>query len=330
MVIAVLGLLLGLLLPALNVARESARKTNCLNHLRQVGLALQLHEQSTGSFPAGFIQSPASATASSDLAMVTRERYIRYVTRFRRSDSSLIALWDSPFPIPGNKPPEKQGPGWGWAAFLLDYMEESALANRMDRQIAVDDPAHASIRTQIIDILVCPSDQDTGVYTVLDDKGKEVAQAATNSYTAMFGSYGLINTDPDNGNGLFQRNSQHSLKSVTDGLSKTIAIGERGAILAQSPWAGVMTGGTCRTRVGAPVYTSTAELAPSMVMARVGKRTLNSPFSEPYDFFSPHTAVVQFVYADASARGLHSDIDLEVFHAMATRNGQETNDSDAR
>ena len=110
---------------------------------------------------------------------------------------------------------------------------------------------------------------------------------------------------------------------VRDGLSKTLAIGERAAMFAKSPWAGVMTGGTVRTTPGAPVYTAIVELSPAMVMARMGNRSLNSPLSEPYDFFSSHGEVVFFAFADSSVQGLTSGVDPDVLHALATRSQRD-------
>ena len=75
----------------------------------------------------------------------------------------------------------------------------------------------------------------------------------------------------------------------------------------------------CRTTPGAPVYLSIIEQAPSMVMARVGMRPLNDRFSEPYDFFSPHPGVTQFVFADGSVHNIKYGIDPQTFNALGHR-----------
>lgn len=311
-VIAIIGLLIAMLMPAVQAAREAARKASCLSQMRQIGIAMQVYEQNHGALPPGYTEEVPSANSSQALTQLAS----------MRSNADTLALWDSPWPV-FTKVIESRKPGWGWAAHLLPYLDEQNLAAGIDWKVAVEDTRHDKVRTQDVGVYICPSDEETGVFTIYDEDGKAVAKASTNSYCASFGSYGLINTDPKHGNGLFQCNSRHPLKSITDGLGKTIAIGERGAIMCQAPWAGVVTGGTCRTRVGAPVYTSTAQAAPAMVMARVGKRSLNSAMSEPYDFFSPHTGLVNFLFADTSAKSFYSDMDLELLHALVTRDGQE-------
>ncbi len=152
--------------------------------------------------------------------------------------------------------------------------------------------------------------------------------ASTTSYVAVFGKYGLINLNPDDGNGTFQRNSRVRTPDIRDGLSQTMIVGERAALFTKAPWAGVMTGGTVHTTPGAPVYTSTIEEAPCMTLARIGSRTLNDRFSEPYDFFSAHNAQVFFLFADGSVHAISSGVDLTILHSLATRAGGENAKTD--
>lgn len=314
-VIAIIGLLVGLLLPAVQAARESARSTQCRNNLRQVGVGLELYVDSLRRYPPGYLRfgdekpfdlapmPPTPPPTPAPGAQSTPRRF------------------DSIVPVVAAVQP--QGPGWGWAALMLPFMEQRTIVDQIDWSTSILDPRHAEVRKLRIPHLVCPSDQNTGVYTVLDENNAPLADAYTNSYAACFGAYGLLNVEPEKGSGLFQRNSGHPASALRDGKSNCLAIGERGAILAQAPWAGAMTGGTVRTMPGAPVYVASVQHAPVMPLARAANRPINSPFSDPYDFFSAHRAGVHFLFADGSVQMLAPSVDLEIFHALATIAGQE-------
>jgi prepilin-type processing-associated H-X9-DG protein len=151
----------------------------------------------------------------------------------------------------------------------------------------------------------------------------QVGLAATNSYAASYGALGLVDLQPEQGNGLLMRNSRFRIQDVPDGLSNTLALGERCAMLVRTPWAGVMTVAYAVTTPGAPVYTTITEGAPVLVMARISNRPLLVPNSEPYDFFSAHAGLVQFAFADGSVHALSGDVSVEVLQALATRAGGE-------
>jgi prepilin-type processing-associated H-X9-DG protein len=197
-------------------------------------------------------------------------------------------------------------------------LEQAPLYDNIDLTSAVWYPQNDPIRPLPLPVAACPSDRGIGVFTILKDIGVDTWMANTTSYTACFGTFGLINTDPDYGDGLFQRNSHYRVADILDGTSSTIAIGERAALFAKAPWAGVITHGTIRTTPGAPVHTSTVEQAPVMAMARTANNYLNSPFSEPYDFFSGHGDLVNFVYVDGSVHPLSASMDLDALHSLST------------
>jgi prepilin-type N-terminal cleavage/methylation domain-containing protein len=310
-VIAIIAVLIGLLLPAVQKVRDAAARLRCLNNLKQIGLALHTYHDAKHAFPPGYI------TGVSRASLDPRELLLLTIT----------GLWD--FPPPATNP-EPQAPGWGWAALLLPYVEQDNLARTIDFGLPVEAPSLWRPRKEVVRLYVCPSDRNTGEFTVIDIIGRtprhtgEIAVAATNSYAANYGGLGLVNTDPDGGNGVFYRNSKTRVQDITDGSSHTFAIGERAALLTQTPWAGVMTGGTTQTTPGAPVFTAYRGLWPSMVMARIGFKPLNSPYAEPVDFFSPHREMVYFAFADGSAHAVSTSTDPTVLQALATRAGGET------
>ena len=88
------------------------------------------------------------------------------------------------------------------------------------------------------------------MFTVLNQCGTPVVDAATNSYAACYGAGGDLTGQPGDGNGLFARNSAYRFLDVSDGLSNTIAVGERAALFVQTPWAGALSFATARTTPG--------------------------------------------------------------------------------
>jgi prepilin-type N-terminal cleavage/methylation domain-containing protein/prepilin-type processing-associated H-X9-DG protein len=298
-VIAIVGILVALLIPAVQAARESARRAQCTSQLKQIGLALLQYHDAQRVFPPGYLYygPPKPPPANPNIHRI--------------------------FDLPIFSQAVPCDPGWSWLALSLPFLEQRPLYDSINLASPLWNMTNDSIRVLPLPVADCPSDSGTSVFTVYWDVLPGGLEARTTSYTACFGSFGLINTDPDYGVGLFQRNSHHRLAEVLDGTSTTIAVGERAAFFAKAPWAGVMTHGTVRTTPGAPVYTSTVEQAPVMAMARTAKNYLNSPFSEPYDFFSAHSNIVNFVFADGSVRALSDGLDLDVLHSYSTFAGGE-------
>jgi prepilin-type N-terminal cleavage/methylation domain-containing protein len=294
-VLTIIALLLGLLLPAVQRVREASHRASCLNNLKQIGLAAQNYVSVVRTFPAGYLSKFHSPTGMSS----------------RVVSHGHPGIFTKP-----------QATGWGWGYLLLPFLEQQGLYDSVDLSLPVESPSNRGPRETILKVYVCPADYHTGVFVVHNFVNKPMGPAATNSYAACFGAGATPSANPDVGTGIFARNSHCRPGDITDGLSHTIAFGERGSLLTQTPWAGVMTGGTARTTPGAPVYTSIVEPAPGMVLAVV-KHPLQDASSEPYDFFSPHGQVCQFAFADGSCRAIGSDIPFTVLQALATRAGEE-------
>lgn len=303
-VIAIIGVLIGLLLPAVQKIREAANQAQCKNNLKQIGLALQMYNDTMGSFPSGYIFGGRPGTSPSEY---TPEKKLDRGHGF---------------------PPQPNSPGWGWAALILPFVEHNNLSDEIDYKLPVESPTEMPQRTTRVKLYECPTDISTGLFTVrTPNKDSVLADAWTNSYAACYGFGGILGYQPEYGTGMFYRNSQIKVRDIPDGLSNTMAVGERAALFTKTPWAGVMTGGTARTTPGAPVYTSIIEPAPCMVLARIGRKSLNSPYSEPYDFFSAHPEAIHFVFADGSVHPMRPSTSQAILEGLATVGGQEVIDT---
>ena len=64
-VIAIIGILIGMLLPAVQMVREAARRTACLNNIRQIGLGLMNYESSYETFPPGWTSEDVAVPVGS-------------------------------------------------------------------------------------------------------------------------------------------------------------------------------------------------------------------------------------------------------------------------
>jgi prepilin-type N-terminal cleavage/methylation domain-containing protein len=300
-VIAIIAVLIGLLLPAVQRVRESAMQTACRNNLKQMGLALHGYYDVRKAMPPAYL----------------------YDEKFVPPPAGGGFVADRPREFPNGQPMPLRRiftfPGWGWASYLLPHVEQDALYRRIDFAQAIEAYVHRDVRTTILPIYVCPSDLNTGIFSVTNQKNDPIADAATNSYASCFGSGGSIGELPDKGTGIFYRNSRTTFAEIADGLSTTLAIGERGAVLCQAPWAGAISDGFVRTMPDAPIYLAAVEEPPTAVMARTGRHTLNQDYSEPYDFYSPHVGVGYFLFADGSVRPLRPSVTPEVWAAIGTR-----------
>jgi hypothetical protein len=214
-VIAIIGVLIAMLLPAVQAAREAARRVSCANNLRQIGIGLHLYHDSRRQWPAGWQgYDPATGTPH----------------------------W---FGLPG----------WAWSAAILPYMEQGDLSKTLVHfDLPMTDPANAAARVTAIALYRCPSDVGPKTF-VMEGGGPYVGsggftptELATSNYLGVFGSdemHEVCSTTQCVGNGAFFLNRGLRLGEITDGLSHTFVVGERSSKWAPSTWVGVLSGGEC-------------------------------------------------------------------------------------
>jgi prepilin-type N-terminal cleavage/methylation domain-containing protein/prepilin-type processing-associated H-X9-DG protein len=195
-VIAVIGILTALLLPAIQNARETARRLTCQNNLKQFGIALHRHEDAKKCFPSG-AESHAYAKAPS-----TPYTFFRW--------SALVRL--------------------------MPYLEETTAYSAMDLKQPLYGadlkvtPANRSGVAQIVPLFLCPSDRQK---TVAAGFGPTNYATCTGKGEGGGTPFGGTAGKPLGANGIFFINSEMTTSDITDGLSHTAAMSE--SILGEGP-----------------------------------------------------------------------------------------------
>ncbi len=305
-VIAIIGILIALLLPAVQAARETARRTQCSNNLKQLGIALHNYHSAFKTFPAaaevilrpssqgGHCLTPGDCRGNSVYAAL-----LPYV-----EDGALKRLYDSVAAI-------------GWMGFGNYFGEPPLPANL----------AYAEIE---LPIYICPSHQKYTRFKIRRDYFAVVGgktKAATSYEGDVFQD------------GIFVMNKKHGIKVITDGSSKTLAIGES---IHESRWG--MGSGYGNASVGGPCpwfvagsCSSADNCGPASISQgrdfRSAKYPINSslfPIAATEDnevpFGSAHPGGAQFLFADGHVQLLVDTIELFVYQALSTRAGGESID----
>lgn len=290
-VIAIIGILVALLLPAIQAAREAARRTQCANHLKQFAIATQVHADARKELPIGHQR------------------------------------WKHGTPGDGGDGTPKAG-GWAWSAFLLPYIEETTLYDQIDFGLPLGNTADTSAAQQQntivcqtpISIARCPSDVlEPTLPTGLASGPARLAAQATTSYKANGGPFEDNYTDKNKGpaTGAFAQERGPSrghvkMKHITDGTSKTIAYGETCfrysylrppddvdffSFYGAMNWNRAEAGNTYRV-----MSTGESRINPAdsfvTLWPQVGREA----------FGSYHSGGAQFVYLDGSVQFINEDI----------------------
>jgi prepilin-type N-terminal cleavage/methylation domain-containing protein len=218
------------------------------------------------------------------------------------------------------------GPGWSWAAFLLDDLEQGNVKRSIHFDLQISDSANATVRTSVLPSFVCPSELKTGTFTVVDVAGRPVSDVARGSYVAMNGVLGVTDDAWDN-NGAFLRNRRLRIADISDGLSNTLFIGERATNMSSTTWTGAEANGVVPAqRYPDPAdQLSNAEGAPALVLAHGSRDHLpNNPLVFDADATSSyHVAGVNFLLGDGSVHPISNTINGTIFEALLTRAGGE-------
>ena len=340
-VIAIIGVLVALLLPAVQAARESARRLTCQNLLKQIGLSMQNHVGALGMFPTGGSHPNPNIT--------------NFVT--------------------GGRPngPNKQGLSWGYQ--ILPYLEQGAVVGIIDNNKLQDTmiegyfcpsrrgPTRGVSYLNTASITVALSDyaaatpatyRCTGTGVAYDQRydlslSSPLTRQSTGNIASSF--WCVSNIDPPRTvasvfDGVIvktpwnytQPNVQvdapraSKMKDISDGTSNTLLVSEKlvrsDTYLGTSPpaysddrgWSDGWDPDTMRTTALLPMND-----ADSRCFDPLTSQACN-PNADTYPFGSAHQAGVNGVYADGSVRLISYNVDIFVFNALGTRNGDEALD----
>ncbi len=295
-VISIIAILISLLLPAVQQAREAARRTQCRNNLKQIGIALHNYHDIYNTFPPGY------------------------------SARNIAA----PAPASG-----ETGPGYAWSFAILPQLEQTNLAAsvniNLDAAAAVN---LAAIQGKTVPAYLCPTDPAPINFDVTDASGGTL-NLPTANYAGIAG-YDNVTMNPGQGTGIFYRNSRVRFRDITDGTSSTICVGERmhkhnfnppmATVNANSTWYAAIPG--VMRPAGMMSMPMMTEGPASMILGHVGQppmmgmpameRTPNTT-NHIVHFSSQHTGGVQFLLCDGSTHFISQNIDYSVFRNLGER-----------
>lgn len=204
-VIAIIGVLVGLLLPAVQAAREAARRTQCTNNVRQLGLGVTNYESAFRRFPSGWVDWRQTTKPGWSMS----QALLPYIEQ-----SNISNLLNTNFPIdaPLNTP----------------YLQTV-----VPTFICPSDPGES-----IFQLGADTGVDEDGGHNI--DVGPKLFRIAKSNYVGVFGTL-EIDDSPYKGDGVFFGNSFIRMRDMTDGVSNTFIFGERGSKLGGSLWHGYIS-----------------------------------------------------------------------------------------
>ena len=346
-VIAIIGVLVALLLPAVQAAREAARRAQCTNQVKQMMLSMHNHESAKKAFPSGglgpwpdiayYLSGPGGSPFGPDKQAVgwafqilpyLEGQAVYNIKTTAQMEKTVVPMYN----CPSRRPPTKHPV---YNTQLMDYAAAVPYRSKGQLGSAAPDypyvrPAPASSRARNIG---CQTQQEFWSGVNLRHEVSELTGRAVVNVSAMPGyvpAHGVIvrsgycgRCSADKKNlGIYTR---ISFNQITDGSSNTMVIGEKwvdaafydvGAWNDDKGWTDGWDPDVLRVNLCGIAADKAAEAA--------------DPINAlDYGFGSSHTAGINVGFADASVRLLNYDIDLELFNRLGNRDDDELIDSGA-
>jgi prepilin-type N-terminal cleavage/methylation domain-containing protein/prepilin-type processing-associated H-X9-DG protein len=276
-VIAIIAVLVALLLPAVQQAREAARRTQCKGNLKQIGLALHNYHDIYRMLPPECVYSGLDTvplhTAANEAA-------------------------------------------YSWSAFILPQLDQANLFNQLnvnslELHLLLQQTALRPLTQTVLPIFRCPSDQALDVNTkrVFSNAPYGGTAAATSNYVINTGTRWITSQNWINGKndsfGAFLPSGKVRLDDITDGTSNTFLVGERGWDELAAVW------------IGTRNYQGTGDVGMRMIAATVEAKLNEPSANATGGFTSKHTGGAHFALADGSVRFISDNIQFDPTGAIA-------------
>src|SRR5262249_13735316 len=305
-VISIVSVLVALLIPAVQAAREAARRVQCANNLKQIALGMHSYLGNVGTFPPGYL-------------------------------SQVLVSLQQVLP-PGETSPgtwvigDDGGPGWSGHTMILPYLEQRPLYDQINVTLGVDHPANSTSIHTTLSVFQCPSDGQAkalvDVPYVPDSAGLIGTMAHSNPVMSAGTVRPTCRKCRDSFDGVFGRNLAIGPADITDGLSQTFGGGER----AWKWSAATIYGVAPFSKVLDNSQPGQFALGPAYVLGTTFKEGFNietealddsvhevNTFAE--SFGSLHPGGSHFWFCDGSVRFIRETIDIRELWDYATRAG---------
>ncbi len=344
-VIAIIGVLVALLLPAVQAAREAARRTQCVNNLKQIMLSMHNHESAKQAFPSGgvtpwpniakYLTAPGGSPLGPDRQGLSWAfqilPYLEGQTVYHLRTTAEIERTSVPmYHCPSRRPPTRH-PTSG--AVLMDYAAAVPFRSRGEMGASqYDNAMKPGSGSNFWGNRACQSEQfwsGTGGPRFEDEINGRTTLGSTTAASmgaAYAGHQGVIVRSDycatcDVGKQKTGFYTRISFNQITDGSSTTIVVSEKklapslyevGAWHDDKGWSDGWDPDTLRSTICIP-----------------GPDEDVTYTAEAYKFGSAHTAGINAGFADASVRLINYDIHFEVFNFLGHRADEETIDWEA-